>query len=125
VSRRRRHQPVQPAGIQDPPDNLGGDRHPQLRAADRGTLVGAQKSIRATVITRNRPGHIRDQHGGAPVDQFQQLLADLPGIRHADMFRQRHHRLPSRPPNRARAIRHGSNQRIRQGQGTAKPRHHW
>jgi hypothetical protein len=41
------------------------------------------------------------------------------------MFRQRHHRLPSRPPNRARAIRHGSNQRIRQGQGTAKPRHHW
>jgi hypothetical protein len=56
-----RDQPVQPAGIQDPPHGRGGDRHPQLPAAHRGALAGAQQSIRTARTARHRPGHARDR----------------------------------------------------------------
>ena len=115
-----RDQPVQPAGIQDPPHGRGGDRHPQLPAAHRGTLAGAQQCVRTAGLARNRPGHVRDQHPGALVDQVQQLLADRPGVRRADVLRQRHHRLVPGPAYRARAVRHGGHQRIPHGQGAAK-----
>ena len=102
-----RNQPIQSTGRQHLADSRGGDSHPQLGAAVRCALAGAHQSSRARTVARQRPGHVRDQHVGTPVEQFQQLLADGAGNGRADVLRQCHHRLASRPPHRARAVRHG------------------
>jgi hypothetical protein len=73
-----RDKPVEAIDTQHTPHDLGGNHQPQLRAAGGGPLVGAHHRIRASVIAGNRGGHIRDQLGGAAVDDRQQVFADLP-----------------------------------------------
>jgi hypothetical protein len=60
------------------------------------------------VITGEGPGHVRDQRGGAPVDQAEQLLADEPGIGHIDGLREGHDGLLPGPPDRAGIRGHAS-----------------
>jgi hypothetical protein len=116
-----RDQSVQPCGLQHLPHVLGTDGHPQLRAVPQGALVGLSQRMSATTIAANRRGQIRDQHGGAVVDQPQQLLAHRPAIRRADALGQRHDRLRSRPRHRVTVLSHGG-PGIRQDQGAA---HRW
>jgi len=101
-----RDDPVQPVEAEHPAHDLGGNHQPQLRAVRGGPLVGPHHRIGARVIARSRRGHIHDQLGGAPVDHRQQLLADLVGVRHIDVPRKGHHRLPAHPPLRVAVLRH-------------------
>ena len=100
------HQPVQAAEAEDPRDDLRGDHQPQLRAADLGPLPGADHRVRAGVVTGDGRGHVRDQRGRAAVDDRQQFLPDLPGIRCPDVLRKRHHRQLVGPLHRVSILNH-------------------
>jgi hypothetical protein len=58
------------------------------------------------VIAGDRRGHVRDERLGALVDDRQQLLANLPGVGHVDVFRQHHLSLPPGPLHREGGLRH-------------------
>jgi hypothetical protein len=59
------------------------------------------------VITRDRPGHVHDQHIGAAIDDGQQLLAYLAGIGHIDVLGESHGCLPARPRHGIGVLKHG------------------
>ncbi len=100
------HQAIDTADAQNLPDDLASGHQPQLRAADGGPLVSARHRIRARLVTGDRRGHFRDHRFGAPVNDRNQLLADLPGVGHIDMLRQRHDRLPPGPLHPAERLSH-------------------
>ena len=108
-----RDQAIESAEAEHAPDDRRGDHQPQLRAADGGALVGTGHSICASVIARNCRGHVRDQRGGAAVDDQQQLFADPASIGHVDVLRKRHHRLRAHPLHRVSVVRHGSDLLLR------------
>ena len=102
---------------QQPPDDLGCDHQPQIRPADNGPLVGADHGLGAGVITRDCRGHVCDQHGRAAVDDCQQLLANLAGVRQVNILRERHDRLLACPPHGVDVLKHGSSPSRRVGLG--------
>ena len=95
-----RHQAADAGHAEHPLDDSAGDHQPQFRAADHGALVSPRHRIGARAIAGDRGGHVDDQCVGAPVDDRQQHLADLPGVGHVEILRQRHQSLPPNPSHR-------------------------